>query len=83
MGRQPWIVYEVLKTSDGTSAVVKGPQVLRSIILFFVVYLLLTVLFLTVLFRLIRKGPTASASDEDLPETWEPLALKAGRQTEG
>jgi cytochrome d ubiquinol oxidase subunit I len=83
MGRQPWIVYEVLKTPDGTSAIVKGPQVLRSIVLFFIVYLLLTVLFLTLLFRLIRKGPTGAASDTGLPETWEPLALKAGRQTEG
>ena len=83
MGRQPWVVYEVLKTSDGTSAVVKAPQVLRSIILFFLVYLLLTVLFLTVLFRLIRKGPTTAVEISGLPETWEPLALKAERQTEG
>jgi cytochrome d ubiquinol oxidase subunit I len=37
MGRQPWVVYEVLKTSDAASVVVKAPQVLRSIILFSVV----------------------------------------------
>src|SRR5262245_22472519 len=83
MGRQPWIVYGVLKTSDAASAVVKGPQVLSSIILFLLVYLLLTVLFLTLLFRMIRKGPTTEATDKGLPETWQPVSLKAGRQTEG
>jgi cytochrome d ubiquinol oxidase subunit I len=83
MGRQPWVVYEVLKTSDAASAVVKAPQVLGSIILFSAVYLLLAALFLSLLVRMIRTGPTAEAVGTDLPETWEPLSLKAGRQTEG
>jgi cytochrome d ubiquinol oxidase subunit I len=82
MGRQPWVVYEVLRTSDAASAVVKAPQVLRSIILFATVYLLLAVLFLSLLIRMIRKGPTAAVV-KDLPETWQPLSLKAGRETEG
>jgi cytochrome d ubiquinol oxidase subunit I len=82
MGRQPWVVYEVLKTTDAASAVVKPPQVLRSIILFSVVYLLLMFLFFGLLFRMIRKGPTDGVVAE-LPETWQPLSLKAGRQTEG
>jgi cytochrome d ubiquinol oxidase subunit I len=83
MGRQPWVVYEVLKTSDAASVVVNAAQVLRSIILFSVVYLLLAVLFFSLLVRMIRKGPTAVAEGPDLPETWEPLSLKAHRQTEG
>src|SRR5262249_48920440 len=83
MGRQPWIVYDVLKTSDAASAVVKPSQVLGSIILFSVVYLLLGVLFFSLLIRLVRKGPTTEAVGPDLPETWQPLSLKAGRQTEG
>jgi cytochrome bd ubiquinol oxidase subunit I len=83
MGRQPWVVYEVLKTGDAASAVVKAPQVLSSIILFSVIYLLLGVLFFGLLMRMIRKGPTTEAAGTDLPETWQPLSLKAGRQTEG
>jgi cytochrome d ubiquinol oxidase subunit I len=83
MGRQPWVVYEVLKTSDAASVVVKPSQVLSSIILFSVVYLLLAVLFLSLLIRMVRKGPTTEALGTDLPETWQPLSLKAGRQTEG
>jgi cytochrome d ubiquinol oxidase subunit I len=83
MGRQPWVVYEVLRTSDATSTVVKAPQVLRSIILFAVVYFLLGALFFSLLLRLIRKGPTTEAAPRDLPETWQPLSLRAGRQTGG
>jgi cytochrome d ubiquinol oxidase subunit I len=83
MGRQPWVVYEVLKTSDAASEVVKPAQVLSSIILFSVVYLLLGALFFSLLIRMIRKGPTPEAVATDLPETWQPLSLKAGRQTEG
>jgi cytochrome d ubiquinol oxidase subunit I len=83
MGRQPWVVYEVLKTGDAASAVVKAPQVLGSIILFSAVYLLLGALFFSLLIRMVRKGPTTEAVGKDLPETWQPLSLKAGRQTEG
>jgi cytochrome d ubiquinol oxidase subunit I len=83
MGRQPWVVYEVLQTGDAASAVVKAPQVLRSIILFSAVYLLLAALFFSLLLRMFRNGPTTEAAGTDLPETWQPLSLKAGRQTEG
>jgi cytochrome d ubiquinol oxidase subunit I len=83
MGRQPWVVYQVLKTGDAASVVVKPPQVLGSIILFSVVYLLLAVLFISLLIRMVRKGPATEAAGKDLPETWQPLSLKAGRQTEG
>jgi cytochrome d ubiquinol oxidase subunit I len=83
MGRQPWVVYEVLKTSDAASLVVKPPQVLSSIIQFFMIYLLLTVLFIGLFIRMVRKGPTTEAVGKNLPETWQPLSLKAGRQTEG
>jgi cytochrome d ubiquinol oxidase subunit I len=83
MGRQPWVVYEVLKTNDAASAVVKAPQVLSSIILFSVVYLLLAVLFFSLLIRMVRKGPTTEAVATDLPETWQSLSLRAGRQSEG
>jgi cytochrome d ubiquinol oxidase subunit I len=83
MGRQPWVVYQVLRTDEASSAVVKAPQVLSSLIMFGLVYLLLAVLFLSLLIRMIRKGPGAAAAEQKLPERWEPLSLKAERQTEG
>jgi len=32
---------------------------------------------------MIRQGPTTEAVGTELPEKWQPLSLKAGRQTEG
>ncbi|MEQ8626780.1 cytochrome ubiquinol oxidase subunit I [Ekhidna sp.] len=40
MGRQPWVVYGLLRTSDALSKVVTANQVLFSIILFSIVYAL-------------------------------------------
>ncbi|HQU08544.1 MAG: cytochrome ubiquinol oxidase subunit I, partial [Verrucomicrobia bacterium 21-51-4] len=41
LGRQPWIVYGLMRTSQGLSKVVKNEQVLFSLILFTFIYLLL------------------------------------------
>lgn len=57
VGRQPWIVYKLLKTSDAASITVSAGEILFSIILFGVIYLLLFALFLFVLIRKIKHGP--------------------------
>ena len=57
IGRQPWIVWGYLKTSEGLSKVVSANQVLASLIGFTLIYLLLFVLFLYLLDRKIKKGP--------------------------
>ncbi|MEJ2070646.1 MAG: hypothetical protein P8X58_09600, partial [Syntrophobacterales bacterium] len=61
----------------------KGPQVLSSIILFLFIYALLLVLFLFLLFRMLGQGPQETVTDKTLPEGWQPLSLKEGRQTRG
>jgi len=57
MGRQPWVVYGLLRTSDALSVVVTANQVLFSLIMFSLVYLLLFVLFLYLLNKKIHQGP--------------------------
>jgi cytochrome d ubiquinol oxidase subunit I len=57
VGRQPWIVYEQLRTSDALSAVVSSGQVLTSLILFGLIYLLLFILFVYLLNEKIQHGP--------------------------
>lgn len=59
VGRQPWIVYRLVKTSDAISRAVPGGQVVFSIVLFSVIYLLLGGLWLFLLRRQIVKGPPA------------------------
>ena len=59
VGRQPWIVYGVMRTSEGLSAVVKGEAVLASLLLFTVLYLLLFAVFVYLLNDKIQHGPAA------------------------
>ena len=70
IGRQPWIVWGFLRTSDGLSAVVKANQVLTSLIGFGLIYLLLFVLFLFLLNRKIQHGPEPLEESRDLPDNW-------------
>jgi cytochrome d ubiquinol oxidase subunit I len=60
VGRQPWIVYGLLRTPDGLSAVVKADAVLTAIVLFSLVYLLLFAVFLYLLNDKIQHGPDAA-----------------------
>jgi cytochrome d ubiquinol oxidase subunit I len=57
VGRQPWIVQGLLRTSEGLSAVVRAKSVVAAIILFGVVYLLLFAVFVYLLNDKIRHGP--------------------------
>lgn len=57
LGRQPWIVYNLLRTSEGLSRAVQANQVLFSIILFALIYTLLFATFIYLLNRKIQHGP--------------------------
>ena len=46
MGRQPWIVYKLLRTSDALSKSVSSHQILFAIILFTLVYIILFAIFI-------------------------------------
>ncbi len=51
VGRQPWIVYKLMKTADAVSVTVPAGQILFSIILFVVVYSALGSLYIYLLVR--------------------------------
>ncbi len=57
VGRQPWIVYRLLKTSDALSKVVTANQVVASMVMFGVVYVLLFAVFVFLLNDKIQHGP--------------------------
>jgi len=67
MGRQPWVVYGLLRTSDAFSKSVSANQVLSSLIMFFVIYTILFLLFLYLLDKKIKKGPYAEENEGDRP----------------
>jgi cytochrome d ubiquinol oxidase subunit I len=58
VGRQPWIVYGLLKTKDALSKAVDATQVGISLFLFTAIYLMLFFLFLYLLDKKIKQGPT-------------------------
>ena len=57
VGRQPWIVQGLMRTSEAVSDTVGAGQVLFSLILFTIIYLALFVVFFVLLDQKIRKGP--------------------------
>jgi cytochrome d ubiquinol oxidase subunit I len=60
IGRQPWIVYKLMRTSAALSAVVQANVVLASLVLFAVIYFLLFAVFIYLLNDKIQHGPDAA-----------------------
>ncbi|MBD3221594.1 cytochrome ubiquinol oxidase subunit I [bacterium] len=67
VGRQPWIVYELMRTADGVSETVPASNVLVSLILFTLIYVGLFVVFIVLLDQKVKHGP----HPEDMPRTGE------------
>jgi len=57
VGRQPWIVYGLLRTSEAVSRSVTPGEVITSLVLFSIIYLLLGTLFVFLLNEKIQHGP--------------------------
>ena len=64
LGRQPWLVYGLFRTSEGHSKVVSGGDTVFTLIGFVGLYLMLGVLFLFLVGREISRGPERG---EELP----------------
>ncbi len=72
-GRQPWIVFNLLKTTDAVSPSLSASEVLFSVITFVVMYLMLLVLFIYLLNIDIQRGPQPLEEREPvehLPDTF-------------
>ena len=57
LGRQPWLVYNLLRTADGISPTVSSGNTLFTLLGFIGLYLLLGLLFLMLAGKIINKGP--------------------------
>ena len=57
LGRQPWLIYGLLRTSHGTSPLVSGGDVAFSVLGFMGMYLVLSMVFVYSVFREIAQGP--------------------------
>lgn len=83
MGRQPWIVYGIMRTSQGLSAVVNANHVLASLIMFTFIYSLLFAVFIYLLTRKIQRGPDHEEDSEEMPASWVALMERRKGQAAG
>ena len=58
MGRQPWIVFKLMKTADGVSPGVAASDVLISLIVFTLLYGVLAVVEFKLLMKAVKQGPS-------------------------
>ena len=72
VGRQPWIVHGLMRTAEGVSPLLTSQQVIVSLVLFTVIYILLFGVFVFLLNDKIQHGPEPK-------ETAGALALLPGR----
>lgn len=57
LGRQPWLVYNLLRTTEGASPTVSSGNTLFTLLGFIGLYLLLGLLFLILIGKIVNKGP--------------------------
>ncbi len=57
VGRQPWIIYKLMKTADGASVVVSANQLVFSLIMFFLIYSMMFVMFVYLFVKIVKNGP--------------------------
>ncbi len=84
VGRQPWVVYNVLATADGVSPLLGAVDVVMSLGMFVALYAMLLALFLYLLNRKIHEGPEELESVEtadvsSLPDTFREIFSRRGR----
>jgi cytochrome d ubiquinol oxidase subunit I len=64
IGRQPWIVYGLIRTSQGYSKYVSAGNGLFTLLGFMGMYALLSVLFIVLVYRIIHTGPAVAAGQQ-------------------
>jgi cytochrome d ubiquinol oxidase subunit I len=62
LGRQPWLVYSLLRTADGTSATVSAGNSLFTLIGFLGLYFVIGILYLFIVVKAIHSGPNPNTT---------------------
>ena len=84
--RQPWIVWQVLKTSDAYSPNVSFGQVMFSIVMFVLLYIIVFMVFIRLLDRHIKEGPPPPTDPDEtssLPDSFGEIFRRRSRVSSG
>jgi cytochrome d ubiquinol oxidase subunit I len=82
IGRQPWIVYNLLRTADAVSPVLSTGDVLASVLMFMAIYAILFILFIYLLNSKIQHGPDPLIEEvpvSSLPDTFREIFRRPSR----
>jgi cytochrome d ubiquinol oxidase subunit I len=77
VGRQPWVVYGLLRTRDAITPALTTNDVLTSLIVYIVVYWLFVSFGIYYIYKLLRDGPRGEAKATDNVTASRPLAIAA------
>jgi cytochrome d ubiquinol oxidase subunit I len=75
VGRQPWVVYGLLRTKDAVTPSLTARDVILSLVCYVVVYTIIYAFGLLFIFRLLRDGPVRDALDRTQLTPARPLAI--------
>lgn len=81
VGRQPWVVYGLLRTADARTPSLTTGDVLASLIGYVVVYAIIYSFGLFYLYRLLRDGPTGPEAEITGATAKRPMAAAGSAQT--
>lgn len=59
VGRQPWIIYGLMKTANAASVVVSAGDIIFSLAMFSLIYTLLFAMFVLLFVKIVQQGPAA------------------------
>ena len=74
LGRQPWLVYGLLRTAEGASPLVHSGNALFTFLGFLGLYLLLGLLFLFLILELVTHGPVPTEPGPAQPPAEQPVS---------
>ena len=73
VGRQPWVVQGLMRTTDGVSPLVSTGQIWTTLGLFGLIYLVLFVAWLRIFLGIIKKGPEDTVEMLEAERRHEPI----------
>lgn len=87
VGRQPWLVYGIMRTQDSVAPSLTGPDVLLSLIGYILAYVIMYPAGIALMARIVRRGVARSDAHEDMIESGRPqlpiLAAATGSTEQG